>query len=59
MAMLGHADLRTWSTGSWARDLIPHLAFGMTTAAVYETLAASARAAAKACAACRVSAQGG
>jgi hypothetical protein len=29
MAMLGITDPRTWSTGSWARDLLPHLALAL------------------------------
>ncbi|OZM77175.1 hypothetical protein [Pseudonocardia sp. MH-G8] len=36
MAALGISDPRSWSASSWVSDLIPHLAFGLTTAAVWE-----------------------
>jgi hypothetical protein len=36
MAALGVTDPRTWPAGSWASDLIPHLAYGLATATAYE-----------------------
>ena len=38
MAALGVDDPRSWSASSWLSDLLPHLAFGAVTAAVYERL---------------------
>jgi hypothetical protein len=38
MAVSGVSDPRTWSTSSWLSDLIPHLAYGLTTAAVFDAL---------------------
>jgi hypothetical protein len=38
MTVLGVTDPRTWPASSWLRDLVPHLAYGMVTAAVYEAL---------------------
>ena len=38
-AALGVTDPRTWGAAGWASDLLPHLAYGLATAAVYEALA--------------------
>lgn len=38
MVALGITDPRQWPAESWLRDLIPHLAYGFATAAVYERL---------------------
>ena len=38
MTALGVTDPRTWPASSWLRDLVPHLAYGLVTAAVYEAL---------------------
>ena len=34
MTVLGVTDPRTWTAKAWASDIIPHLAFGVVTAAV-------------------------
>jgi hypothetical protein len=36
MAALGVTDPRTWPAGSWLSDLVPHLAYGLATAASFE-----------------------
>lgn len=36
MAALGVTDPRTWPAGSWVSDIVPHLCYGLATAAVYE-----------------------
>ncbi|WP_218566079.1 hypothetical protein [Vallicoccus soli] len=33
MAVLGVSDPRTWSASSWVSDVVPHLAYGLVTAA--------------------------
>ncbi len=33
MAALGISDPRTWSAQDWAADVVPHLAYGLVTAA--------------------------
>ena len=38
MVLLGISDARTWSAADWLSDLAPHLAFGLTTAAVAQAL---------------------
>jgi hypothetical protein len=38
MALLGVTNPPQWSAGSWVSDLVPHLAYGITTAAVWEQL---------------------
>lgn len=38
MAALGVTDPRTWPADSWLSDVIPHLAYGLTTAAAFELL---------------------
>jgi xanthosine utilization system XapX-like protein len=38
MAALGVTDPRSWSASSWISDLVPHLAYGAVTAAVFEAL---------------------
>jgi hypothetical protein len=38
MTALGVTDPRTWPASSWARDVVPHLVYGLVTAAVYEAL---------------------
>jgi hypothetical protein len=38
MAALGVTDPRTWPADSWVSDLVPHLAYGLATAAAYEAL---------------------
>jgi hypothetical protein len=40
---LGVTDPRTWGAAGWASDLLPHLAYGLATATVYEALAGRAR----------------
>jgi hypothetical protein len=39
---LGVTDPRTWGAAGWASDLLPHLAYGLATATVYEALAGPA-----------------
>lgn len=39
MTALGLTDPRQWPAKAWASDLVPHLAYGMATAAAYEALA--------------------
>ncbi len=36
IVVTGNGDPRTWSTADWLSDLIPHLAYGLTSAAVLE-----------------------
>jgi hypothetical protein len=36
MAALGVTDPRTWPAESWLSDLVPHLAYGLATAAAFE-----------------------
>ncbi len=38
MALLGVTDPRSWPASSWLSDVVPHLAFGLATAAVYERM---------------------
>ena len=38
MAALGVTDPRTWPASSWLTDLVPHLAYGVTTALVLDRL---------------------
>ncbi|MFR9803967.1 hypothetical protein ACL02T_16940 [Pseudonocardia sp. RS010] len=38
MTVLGVTDPRRWPASSWVQDLIPHLTYGLVTAAVYEAL---------------------
>lgn len=38
MAALGITDPRTWPADSWVSDLIPHLAYGFATAAVWDLM---------------------
>lgn len=38
MAVLGITDPRTWPTDSWVSDLVPHLAYGFATAAVWDLM---------------------
>jgi len=38
MAALGISDPRTWSGPQWAADVIPHLAYGLVTAATLDGL---------------------
>ena len=38
MTLLGVTDPREWSASSWLSDLVPHLAYGAVTAAVFEAL---------------------
>ncbi|MEU3254867.1 hypothetical protein [Streptomyces sp. NPDC006997] len=35
---LGVTDPTSWSGSSWASDVVPHLAYGLTTASVYQAL---------------------
>lgn len=41
MSALGVTDPRQWPASSWVMDLLPHLAYGCVTAAVYEQLTKS------------------
>jgi hypothetical protein len=34
MTLLGISDPRTWGTAAWVSDVVPHLAYGVVTAAV-------------------------
>ena len=38
MTALGVDDPREWSASSWLSDLVPHLAYGVVTALVFEKL---------------------
>ncbi|MET3919093.1 hypothetical protein [Arthrobacter sp. UYEF20] len=38
MTVLGITDPRTWSPADWASDIIPHLAYGVVTAATLQAL---------------------
>ena len=38
MAALGVTDPRNWSGSSWLSDLVPHLAYGLVTACVYDMI---------------------
>ncbi|QRP50081.1 hypothetical protein [Amycolatopsis sp. FDAARGOS 1241] len=38
MALLGVTDVRDWDADAWLSDLVPHLAYGATTAATWELL---------------------
>ncbi|MEJ7771437.1 MAG: hypothetical protein WKF51_06010 [Geodermatophilaceae bacterium] len=38
MAALGLSDPRTWSPQDWAADVVPHLAYGLVTAATLDGL---------------------
>ncbi|MGW4529278.1 hypothetical protein [Amycolatopsis sp. NPDC004378] len=38
MAVLGITDPREWTADSWLSDLVPHLAYGLTTAAAWDWL---------------------
>lgn len=38
MAALGVSDPRTWSASSWIMDIVPHLAYGFVTAAVFDAM---------------------
>jgi len=38
MTLLGITDPRTWSATDWASDVVPHLAYGLVTAAAYAAL---------------------
>lgn len=38
MAVFGITDPRTWPGSSWVSDLVPHLTYGLATAAVWELL---------------------
>ncbi|MBP2372060.1 hypothetical protein [Pseudonocardia parietis] len=38
MAALGVTDPRRWPGSSWVRDLVPHVTYGVATAAVYRRL---------------------
>jgi hypothetical protein len=38
MAALGVSDPRSWPISSWVSDLVPHLAYGLVTAAVFDMI---------------------
>ncbi|MBA3278811.1 MAG: hypothetical protein H0U22_08840 [Geodermatophilaceae bacterium] len=38
MTALGLTDPREWPASSWIADLVPHLAYGLASAAAYESL---------------------
>jgi hypothetical protein len=40
---LAVTDPRTWGAAGWVSDLLPHLAYGVATATVYEALAGADR----------------
>lgn len=37
---LGATDLRTWGVGGWMSDIVPHVAYGLVTAAAFDAMAA-------------------
>lgn len=43
MAALGVSDPRSWSATAWLSDAVPHLAYGLVTAAVIEGLSGTDR----------------
>jgi hypothetical protein len=38
MAAAGVTEVREWTTDSWVSDLVPHIAYGLATAAVADAL---------------------
>jgi hypothetical protein len=38
MVAMGITDPRTWGTAGWISDLVPHLAYGLATAAAFEEM---------------------
>jgi len=38
LAVTGVSDPATWGVSGWAADLVPHLAYGLVTAAVFDAL---------------------
>lgn len=38
MTVLGVTDPRTWSASSWLSDVVPHVAYGLVTAAVLDAI---------------------
>ena len=38
MVLLGISDAREWSVADWLSDLVPHLAYGLVTAATAQAL---------------------
>ncbi len=38
---LGATDPRTWGVGGWLSDIIPHVAYGLVTAAVFDAVTAA------------------
>lgn len=38
MTALGVTDPRAWPGSSWAMDIVPHLAYGLATAAVFDSI---------------------
>lgn len=38
MTALGVTDPRTWSTTDWVSDVVPHVAYGVVTALVYDDI---------------------
>lgn len=38
-SFLGVTDPRRWHANAWLSDFIPHLAYGLATASVYEAFA--------------------
>lgn len=43
MAALGVTDPRTWPADSWISDLVPHLAYGLATAAAFDLMRSTDR----------------
>lgn len=43
LTALGITDPRQWPPSSWAADVVPHLAYGVATAAAYQLVAGPAR----------------
>ncbi len=39
----GATDPRSWGPKGWAADIVPHLAYGVTTAAAFEWLGSAPR----------------
>ena len=43
MAALGITDVRTWPANPWVSDLVPHLAYGIATGAVFDLMCPGGR----------------
>jgi hypothetical protein len=43
IAATGASDPRTWGVSGWLSDLIPHLVYGLVTAATFDAIAGGDR----------------